>query len=269
MMNNKEKVKDFWNISSCGEDLYLHGSNSLDAFKNQMKERYLLEPYILSFANFQSSRNKNTLEIGVGLGSDHQLFAENGALLHGIDLTERAITNTKNRLNLFNLSSNLSVGDAENLNFQDDYFDIIYSWGVIHHSPNTQKAVNEIFRTLKPGGNAKIMIYHKYSFVGYILWLRYALMKFKPFTSLDNIYSKYLESPGTKAYTIKESKILFSQFTKVKISTLLTHADLLTSNAGQRHRGIILSFAKLIYPRFIIKKLFPKHGLFMLIDVVK
>jgi ubiquinone/menaquinone biosynthesis C-methylase UbiE len=268
-MNNKEKVKEFWNISSCGEDLYLHGSNDLDSFKNQMKQRYLLEPYILPFGDFQSSKGKKTLEIGVGLGSDHQLFAENGAILYGIDLTERAINNTGNRLSLFNLKSVLSIGDAENLTFEDNFFDIIYSWGVIHHSPNTQKAVNEIYRTLKPGGKAKIMIYHKYSFVGYMLWIRYALMKLKPFISLDNIYSKYLESPGTKAYTISEGKNLFSQFSIVKITTLLTHADLLSSNAGQRHRGNILSLAKLIYPRLIIRKLFPKHGLFMLIDVVK
>ena len=60
-MNNKEKVKDFWNIGSCGEDLYLNGKNSLEAFKNQMNERYELEPYILSFANFQSSKNLKTL----------------------------------------------------------------------------------------------------------------------------------------------------------------------------------------------------------------
>ena len=113
------------------------------------------------------------------------------------------------------------------------------------------------------------MIYHKYSFVGYMLWFRYALLRLKPFTSLKTIYSNYLESPGTKAYSYKEAQNLFSDFNKVKIKTLLTHGDLLTSDAGQRHRGVLLNIAKLFFPRFIIKNLFPRNGLFMLIYITK
>ena len=75
-----------------------------------------------------------------------------GANTHGIDLTARAIEITKKRLSFYDLSSNLKVGDAENLEFSDNSFDFIYSWGVIHHSPDTQKAVDEIYRVLKPGG---------------------------------------------------------------------------------------------------------------------
>ena len=106
----------------------------------------------------------------------------------------------------------MSVADAEKTNFDDNFFDIIYSWGVIHHSPSTSKIVDEIFRILKPGGEARIMIYHKWSIVGYILWLRYAFLKFKPWLSLDFIYSNHLESPGTKAYTKRQAKRLFLIF---------------------------------------------------------
>lgn len=269
MTNLKNKVKNFWNNNSCGEELYFKGASEILAFKNQMDKRFQLEPYIIQFADFEASRNKIVLEIGVGLGADHQIFAESGANLYGIDLTERAINNTKNRLNLFNLKSNLSVGDAENLSFDDNFFDLVYSWGVIHHSPNTENAVDEIYRVLKTDGKAKIMIYHKYSFVGYMLWIRYALLYFRPLMSLESIYAIYLESPGTKAYTIKNAKEMFSNFKEVKITTLLTHGDLLTSDAGQRHKGYLLSIAKQFFPRFVIKKLFPKHGLFMLIEAVK
>jgi ubiquinone/menaquinone biosynthesis C-methylase UbiE len=266
---DKELVRDFWNAASCGEELYMVGDDTKMQFQNQMTERYRLEPYILDFADFNNAKGKKVLEIGVGLGSDHQKFAESGADLYGCDLTERAISNTQKRLSLFGLSSKTQVDDAENLSYSDNTFDMVYSWGVIHHSPKTEQCANQIYRVLKPGGSAKVMIYYKYSFVGYMLWARYGLLKLKPFTSLDEIYSRYLESPGTKAYTIEGGKQLFKDFKDVKITTVLTHGDLLSSDAGQRHRGVLLSLAKKIYPRSIIKALFPTNGLFMLIEAKK
>ena len=267
-MFQKNDVKEFWELSSCGEALYLEGENVSD-YDKQALVRYTLEPYIVSFANFDKYKGLKVLEIGVGLGADHQEFAKNGANLYGIDLTKRAILNTKNRFNIFNLKSNLQIGDAENLAFKENYFDLVYSWGVIHHSPNTKQAIDEIYRVLKPGGETKIMIYHKYSFVGYMLWIRYGLLKLNPFLSLNKIYSNYLESPGTKAYTVNEAKQLFENFSKVEISTVLTHGDLLSSDAGQRHKGFLLNIAKVIFPRLIIKFFFPGHGLFMLIKATK
>ncbi len=269
MEDEKVAVRDFWNEASCGEDLYLKGDNDIMAYTNQALKRYELEPYIIQFADFEGSSKKKILEIGVGLGADHQRFAEAGADLYGIDLTERAIGNTKKRLKIFNLFSELAIGDAENLSFENNYFDVVYSWGVIHHSPNTQQAVNQIYRILKNCGVARIMIYHKWSFVGYMLWLRYGLFRLKPFMSLSEIYSQYLESPGTKAYTVKEGYELFKNFSSVKIETILTHGDLLSSEAGQRHEGKLLSIARKVFPRKLIKFFFPKHGLFMLIVATK
>ncbi|NDA63997.1 MAG: methyltransferase domain-containing protein, partial [Chitinophagia bacterium] len=147
--------------------------------------------------------------------------------------------------------------------------DVVYSWGVIHHSPDTPKVVEEIFRVLKQGGEARIMIYHTRSIVGYMLWLRYGLLKLRPFITLKEIYDQYLESPGTKAYTIREAQQIFHQFSKVHISTTLTHADLLISDAGQRHRGKLLMIARKLFPRAIIRTLLPGHGLFMMIKATK
>lgn len=269
MRTEKLKVKDFWNTNSCGEQLYLKGSDESEAFRFQSDMRYQLEPYIEKFANFSKSANKKILEIGVGLGADHQKFAEAGAILTGIDLTDKAISYTQKRLSLFELTSQLQVADAENLPFETQSFDIVYSWGVIHHSPDTQQTINEIYRVLKEGGEARVMIYHKWSMVGYMLWLRYGLFRLNPFITLQEIYNKYLESPGTKAYTIQEAKKMFDQYSEVEISTVLTHADLLTSEAGQRHRGRLLKLAKMLFPRSIIKTFFQKHGLFMLIKAIK
>lgn len=127
MENEKQLVKEFWNEASCGENLYLKGNDEKASYRNQMSTRYELEPFIIPFAGFKNQKNKKVLEIGVGLGADHQMFAENGALLYGCDLTERAIEMTKKRFDLFNVTSKLEIADAENLPYQNDYFDTVYS----------------------------------------------------------------------------------------------------------------------------------------------
>jgi SAM-dependent methyltransferase len=268
LTTQKQQVRDFWNEASCGEALLLPATDR-SGYEAQAAARYALEPYIPSFARFAEARGQSVLEIGVGLGADHQQFAQAGAKLCGVDLTERAIEHTRRRLQAFGLSSHLAVGDAENLDFADGSFDLVYSWGVIHHSPDTPKAVAEVFRVLRHGGSARVMIYHKCSMVGLMLWVRYALLRLRPWTSMAEIYAGHLESPGTKAYTVDEARGLFAAFSEVRIRTVLTHGDLLESGAGQRHQGILLNVARKLWPRGLIRRFLPAAGLFMLIDAVK
>jgi ubiquinone/menaquinone biosynthesis C-methylase UbiE len=264
----KSAVRDFWEQASCGEQLYLHGLRR-DDYLEQARQRYALEPYIERFADFAAWDGKRVLEIGVGLGADHQGFALAGARLSGIDLTERAVSLTRHRLSLFGLQSALSVGDAENLSFTDAEFDLVYSWGVIHHTPNTAQAVEEIRRVLRPGGIARVMIYHKWSLVGYMLWARYALGRLRPWITLSEVYSRYLESPGTKAYSVTEARRLFGRFASARTQVVLTHGDLLESGAGQRHQGVLLKLARRVWPRALLRRLLPGQGLFLLIEAVK
>lgn len=267
---NAEKlhVHDFWNEASCGEALYLESADR-EGYAQEMERRYRLEPYIPEFARFEEGRGLRVLEIGVGMGADHLRFAESGACLWGIDLTERAIEHAKRRLACFGLQSNLAVGDAEALEFEDNTFDVVYSWGVLHHSPDPPKAIAECYRVLKVGGRAKIMIYYKWSLIGLMLWARYAALTFRPWLTLSQVYAQYLESPGTKAYSIEEARQLFSAFRNVRIRTVLTHGDLLESEAGQRHRGPLLTIARKVWPRALIRKFLPGAGLFMLIEAEK
>jgi len=261
-------VHDFWNEASCGEELYLAGSDK-DGYTAQLRKRYELEPFLPAFARPEETHSLDVLEIGVGLGADHQLFAQAGARLSGIDLTERAVEHARKRMALFGLESDLRVADAEALPFVDQSFDLVYSWGVLHHPPDTLRAIDEAWRVLRNGGQARIMIYHKRSLVGYMLWLRYGLLAGRPWRSLNDIYSSHLESPGTKAYTVEEARRLFGRFTELKISTVLTHGDLLESDAGQRHRGALLSLAKRLWPRGMLRLMLPGYGLFMLIEAKK
>jgi SAM-dependent methyltransferase len=264
----KELVRDFWESGSCGEHLYLPRTDRA-GYRAQAEERYRLEPYIARLAKFGESQGKRVLEIGVGLGADHQRFAEHGAILEGIDLTERAIAHTRVRLDAFSLTSRLQVADAEALPFADNQFEVVYSWGVLHHSPDTPKAFREVLRVLEPGGEARIMIYHTLSMVGVMLWIRYSLLRGRPWRSLRSVYAEHLESPGTKAYTVTEARALLDGFEDVRIEIELTHGDLLESQAGQRHKGPMLSLARKVWPRRIIRKLLPNAGLFMLISARK
>lgn len=94
-------------------------------------------------------------------------------------------------------------------------------------------------------------------------------LRLRPFRSLKSIYAEHLESPGTKAYSMAEARDLCRSFRDVRIRTVLTHGDLLTSAAGQRHRGVLLTVARMIWPRWLIKTVFPWAGLFMLIEARK
>jgi ubiquinone/menaquinone biosynthesis C-methylase UbiE len=268
MDSGKRAVQEFWDRAACGEELYL-ANQQREGYSAQARRRYELEPVIVQFAEFEAAAGQRVLEIGVGLGADHQRYAEAGARLWGIDLTDRAVAHTRRRLTLFGLDSALATGDAEHLPFPADEFDSVYSWGVLHHSPDTPRAVAEVHRVLRPGGVARIMIYHKWSLVGYMLWIRYALLRLRPWMSLRQVYARYLESPGTKAYSVPEARRMFAAFSSVQIHTSLTHGDLLESDAGQRHRSAVLSLARAIWPRQLLRRYAPSHGLFMLIRAVK
>lgn len=264
----KRDVQQFWDRAACGEELFLEGFE-MNGYDEQARSRYSLEPYIPGFAGFETSRGLRVLEIGVGLGADHERFAMAGADLAGIDLTPRAVAHTAARLGHRKLHSTLCVGDAESLPFRDDVFDRVYSWGVIHHSPDTAKAVSEIHRVLRSGGTAKVMIYHKHSLVGLMLWLRYALLAMAPFTSMRSIYARHLESPGTRALSKREAKRLFERFSKVELQVRLSHGDLLSEHAGQRHRGRALSLARTIWPRRLVARYLGGFGLFLCVEATK
>ncbi len=240
---NKELVKEFWNEAACGEELLLP-SYDIEGYAAQASERYRLEPYIIPFAGFARSSGLSVLEIGLGLGADHECFALAGARLTGIDLTPRAVQITAHRLELKSLETDLLVGDAEDLPYDSGSFDWVYSRGVIHHSPNTQKAAQEILRVLKPGGEFRVMVYHTWSLVGLMLWARYGLLRGRPLVGLEEIYSKWLESPGTKSYTKEEAASLFYGADSVECRVELTHGDLLESGAGQRHEGRALDLMR-------------------------
>jgi FkbM family methyltransferase len=258
----KTEVQDFWDAASCGE-VY---ADEEDELASQAAARYALEPYIKTFARFDDGHDRDVLEVGVGMGADHLEWARaKPRSLTGIDLTPRAVGWTSRRLQTNGFVPRLMVGDAENLAFPDESFDLVYSWGVVHHSPDTQRCFDEIHRVLRPGGEARVMIYHSRSMVGYMLWARYALLAGHPRRTLRDVYAQHLESPGTKAYTVEEGRRLCRRFASADVSVQLTFGDLLEGAAGQRHEGGLLDTARRVWPRDLIRRRFPDRGLDLLI----
>jgi ubiquinone/menaquinone biosynthesis C-methylase UbiE len=265
----KEDVRSFWSRQSCGE-VYTGDGSIRHQLEKQAIARFELEPYLSHFARFNEGKDKDVLEIGVGMGADHLEWARSSPRsLTGVDITSRAVAFTRERLQLYSMESNVLLADAERLPFHNDSFDLIYSWGVLHHTPDTPAAIDEVWRVLRPGGIARIMIYHTASMVGYMLWMRYAMLRGKPWRTLSDIYAKHLESPGTKAYSIEETRRMFSKFEKSQVRSQLSFGDLLLGEVGQRHRGIVLATARKLWPRPFIRQFMAGHGLYVLIEAVK
>jgi SAM-dependent methyltransferase len=262
-----EAVRDFWDAGSCGE-VYLQGLTERDRFQTQASIRYELEPYIRPFARFDG-RNQAVLEIGIGLGADHEQWAKSSPTrLVGIDLTPRALQWTKRRFALRGSPANLALSSAESLPFRDACFDIVYSWGVLHVTPDTRTAFAEAYRVLRPGGELRAMIYHRPSFVGLMLRARYGWLRLKPWMSHSDLYGNFLESPGTKAFTPAEARSFLPECDSVEIRTVISFGDLLQGAVGQRHQGQVLAAAKRLWPRTLVRRL-PRFGLYMLINAKK
>lgn len=222
----KEAVRQYWDDKPCGTRNIPYHEGSLEYFEAIAENRYRLEPFIADYAQFSKWAGKRILEVGCGVGSDLLQFARAGADVVGIDLSPKSAFLARHRLDSYSCQGNVLVADAESLPFTGDEFDLVYSWGVLHHTPNPEKAIQEIYRVTKPSGEVCIMLYHRYSLVALQLYLLFGLLALKPFRSLKDILAHHHESPGTKAYTIVEARQLFSAFTELQIQVRLTPYDL-------------------------------------------
>src|SRR6185295_202429 len=235
---------------------------------------YKLEPFIPAFADFPSAGNKAILEIGVGAGADFQNWCNHAHHATGVDLTEKAIALTRERLELNSIAGErytLRTADAENLPFNDASFDLVYSWGVLHHTPDTEGAFREVFRVLKPGGVVRAMIYHVPSWSGLMLYLRCGLARGKFGMTMKQAIFADLESPGTKAYSLNEARDLVNQtgFESISVSAKLSPGDLLAIKPSAKYSSPFFKLIWRVYPRWLVRSLGDRYGLDLLIEARK
>ena len=227
-MKLNQEVREYWEQEPCGTSPRIVGDVSQGSdewFRKIENYRYEVEPFIHSVAQFTRYHGKKVLEIGVGAGTDHLQWARAGAQCHGVDLTDAAIETTRTPLTRYGLHSQLQRIDAEILPFEENTFDVIYSWGVIHHSEYPEKIISEIQRVLKPGGHFIGMMYGRHSLAVLKLWLKEALFSGKPWRSFRNVLWYHMESVGTKAYTVTELNRLFSSFSNFTAQPIITPYD--------------------------------------------
>lgn len=182
---------------------------------------------IFDYDRFQG---KDVLEVGCGMGCMAMNWAQHGANITATDLNPVAIEQTKSRFDLYGLNGTIQEADGENLSFDDASFDYAYSWGVLHHTPKTKQAIDDLWRVLQVGGSVGVMLYHRHSFL-YQYWARYMEglvgMENKFLTPVE-LGSRYGDgarqggNPHTWPITKKEAYQLFDKFSNVRVRVLGT-----------------------------------------------
>lgn len=204
----KERVRAFWQANPCGVKFAEAAPGTRRFYELVEAHRYTKEWHIPAAADFASSGGKKVLEIGCGLGTDGAQFAAAGARYTGVDLTEAAVDLGRRRFELFDLAGEFRTADAEQLDFDDNSFDIVYSHGVLHHTPDTARAIDEVYRVLRPGGRAVVMLYHRDSY------------NYRVNISL-------LRRAGARLLRWNSGVKLVHQLTGEPVDSLRTHAELL------------------------------------------
>jgi ubiquinone/menaquinone biosynthesis C-methylase UbiE len=164
----KSRVRDFWQANPCGAKFAQEEIGTPEFFEAVERHRYETEWHIPQVIHFEQWRDKDVLEVGCGLGTDAARFARAGARYSGVDLTERSIKLAGQRFSQEGLAGQFQIGDAEQLPFPAASFDLVYSHGVLHHTPDIEAAIGEVRRVLRPGGQAMVMLYHRRSFNYYV-----------------------------------------------------------------------------------------------------
>ncbi len=210
-MNEIENIEKFWNENPVGSNFveYHQGKEFYDEYD---AFRYATEGHILKELDQLDFKDKIVLEIGLGQGADSMQIINRGAIYYGIDLTDESVKRLKERFHLFNKSyAEVKKADAQSIPYPNNSFDLVYSHGVIHHSPHIDKIVEEIYRVLKPNGWAVVMLYHKNSINYYIsigLIRRIGLLVLFVFPFLGKLISKLT---GESVDRIEKHKRNFQQ----------------------------------------------------------
>lgn len=159
-----DDVRAFWNTEACGTHFIRQYQDDRDFFSQYRAFRYRTEWHIPAFAAFALGAGRQVLEVGCGNGVDGLMFARHGAHYTGIDLTAEAVDATRRHFGVEGMAGTFQQANCEKLGFADESFDIVYSFGVLHHTPDPAQAVREVHRVLRPGGVARVMLYHRHSF---------------------------------------------------------------------------------------------------------
>jgi len=217
MSDKMEEVKKYWNNRPCNIRHSDKPVGTKEYFDEVEKRKYFVEPHIPVLAEFEKWKGKKVLEIGCGIGTDTISFLRAGATVTAVEFSEESMKIAKKRAEVFGFQDKVKfyAGDAEELSkfVPVEEYDLVYSFGVIHHSENPEKIVAEAGKYLKKGGTIKLMVYYKYSWK--VLWIIMRYGKFNFFKAkkliAENSEAQF-GSPITFTYSKKELKDMLASY---------------------------------------------------------
>ena len=226
LAEEKMRAREQWGQDPCGAEYAReHELGTREFFDAVERNRYgEYAQWMSRLMGFDQFEGAKLLEIGCGMGTDLLQFARGGARCTGIDLTPRSVEITPHRFGLYGNQGSFMIADGERLPFATESFDVVYSNGVLHHTPDTSGAIREIHRVLRKNGTAKVMLYHRNSLNYWIeIVLRRGVLagEYLRGRSSEEIMSRVIEfseheaRPLVKVYSRREAKALFNQFKEV------------------------------------------------------
>lgn len=214
-MSVLEQVREYWDRRPCNIRHSTKPVGTRDYFDEVEARKYFVEPHIPGFAQFERWRGKRVLEIGCGIGTDSINFARAGANLTVVELSERSFEICKKRFEVYGLNANFYCGSAEELSsfLPVEPYDLIYSFGVIHHTPNPEKVIEQINNYCSPETEIRIMLYSKWSWKVFWIIATYSKGAIWRAGELVSTYSEaQTGSPATYYYSFSDIRNLLSDF---------------------------------------------------------
>lgn len=267
------KVRKFWDKRPCNLKHSDKPVGTREYFDEVEHRKYTVEPHIPDFADFPRWAGKYVLEIGCGIGTDTVNFARHAASVRAVDLSGRSVELTRQRLDVYGLQNNTMVAqlDAERLDetFAGPLFDLVYSFGVIHHSPHPQRVLDQAYHVTKPGGTLKVMVYHRRSWK--VLWIlvRYGWGRW---WRVAEVVAEHSEAqtgcPITYTYTRRQAQRMVEaagfDVREVRVDHIFPYRI-----RSYRHGQLVKTWYWRLIPQSLFRKLERTLGWHLLITAVK
>lgn len=210
------RVREYWNRRPCNIRHSPKTVGTREYYDEVEARKYSVESHIPRFAEFPRWKGKKVLEIGCGIGTDTISFARNGARVTAVDLTEKSLEVARQRAKVFGLDDRIRFiqADAERLSdsVPVETYDLVYSFGVIHHTPHPERVVDEIRKYVRPESTVKIMVYNRWSWK--VLRVLFIYGKGR-FWNLKRMIAEHSEAqtgcPVTYSYSRKEGRRLLEE----------------------------------------------------------
>lgn len=216
-------MRQYWNARPCNIRHSPREVGTREYFDDVERRKYFVEPHISAFAQFERWKGKRVLEIGCGIGTDTINFARAGAYVTAVDLSDQSLAVARQRATVFGLEDRITFyqADAERLSevVPVGIYDLVYSFGVIHHTPHPQSAIRQVRRYMDRSSVFKMMVYHRHSWK--VLWI---LAKYGrgAFWKLDELVARHSEAqtgcPITYSYSRRTVRDLAQGLTVQKMS---------------------------------------------------